>query len=190
MEIVEKNGTSCRRLHSIPENQHITSHVTTIFCNHLAKLLRKIVASQKPTCHMLLLSFVSSCKVNAPQTKILDCRTNVWERNFEVLFKGVSTRFGLRSFKKYFENAFPNVRSDFQNLRLGSIKLLQKIVASQKIQHITCCYYLLWSSCKVVTKDSSIQENPTHVATIFCDHLAKLLQKIVASQKSQYVTCC
>ncbi len=39
----------------------------------------------------------------APQTKILDGRrigrTNVWERIFEVLFKGVSTRFGLRSFE-------------------------------------------------------------------------------------------
>jgi len=33
-------------------------------------------------------------------------------------------------------NPFPNVRSVFQNLRLGSIKLLQKIVASQKHQHI------------------------------------------------------
>ncbi len=41
-------------------------------------------------------------------------------------------------------------------------KLLQKIVASQKNQHITCCYYLLY-------------------------HLAKLLQKIVASQKNQHI---
>jgi hypothetical protein len=39
-------------------------------------------------------------------------------------------------------------------------KLLQKIVASQKTQHIA-----------------------SHVATIFCTHLAKLLPKIVASQK-------
>jgi hypothetical protein len=114
---------------------------------------------------------------------------------------------------KYFENAFPNVRSDFQNLLLGIIKL-QKIVASQENQHITCCYYLLLSSCKVVTKDHSIAEpcvllscnhlakllqkiiasqKNQHIAshaTIFCNHLAKLLQKIVASQENQYITCC
>ncbi len=39
---------------------------------------------------------------------------------FKALFTYVSTRFGLRSFEKCFENAFPNVCSDFQNLRLGT----------------------------------------------------------------------
>ena len=42
-------------------------------------------------------------------------------------------------------------------------KLLQKIIASQKNQHIHC------------------------YAMIFCNHLAKLLQKIVASQKTQHI---
>ncbi len=32
---------------SIPEHQHIAWHVATIFCNHLAKLLQKIIACQK-----------------------------------------------------------------------------------------------------------------------------------------------
>ncbi len=32
--------------------------------------------------------------------------------------------------------------------------------------------------------------SPSHVATIFCNHLAKLLQKIVASQKNQHITFC
>jgi hypothetical protein len=36
---------SCYKNHSIPETQHIASHA--IFCNHLAKLLQKIIASQK-----------------------------------------------------------------------------------------------------------------------------------------------
>ncbi len=43
------------------KNQHFASHVATIFCNHLAKLLQKIIASQKtqhiqekPTHHMML----------------------------------------------------------------------------------------------------------------------------------------
>ncbi len=47
------------------------------------------------------------------------------ERTFGNAFtlQMVSTRFGLLSFEKYYENAFPNVRSDFRNLRLGSIQL-------------------------------------------------------------------
>jgi hypothetical protein len=50
-----------------------------------------------------------------------------------------------------------------------------------------CSYYLLKSSCKVVTKDHSIPETQhiaSHGDTIFCNHLAKLLQKIIASQKT------
>ncbi len=42
----------------------------------------------------------------APQTKILEGRTNISERVFEALFKGVSTQFGLRIVEKCFENAF------------------------------------------------------------------------------------
>ncbi len=43
--------------------------------------------------------------VYAPQTKILEGRTNVSERVFEALFKGVSTVFGLQNVEKCFENA-------------------------------------------------------------------------------------
>jgi len=43
------------------------------------------------------------------QTKILDGRTNLSECVFEALFKGVSTRFGLQTVEKCFENAFGNV---------------------------------------------------------------------------------
>jgi hypothetical protein len=57
------------------------------------------------------------------QTKILDGRTNVWELIFEVLFKATSPKSSTRPFEKHFENAFPNVRSAIQNLRLGSIHL-------------------------------------------------------------------
>ncbi len=57
-------------------------------------------------------------------------------------------------------------------------KLLQKIVASNENQHITCCYHLLQSSCKVVTKDSSIPENQ-HITCCYypllCNHLAKFM---------------
>jgi hypothetical protein len=46
-KIRPKLGVSCRRL------QHIASHVATIFCNHLANVLQKLVASPKNQ-HILL----------------------------------------------------------------------------------------------------------------------------------------
>ncbi len=64
-------------------------------------------------------------------------------RIFEALLKGVSTQFGLRIVENSIENTHVIFCSSFQNLRLGSINLLQKIVASQKTNtshHI--CYYL------------------------------------------------
>ena len=45
------------------------------------------------------------CGIYAPQTKILEGRTNISECVFEALFKGVSTGFGLRNVEKCFENA-------------------------------------------------------------------------------------
>ena len=62
-------------------------------------------------------------KIYPSQTKILDGRTNVSECFFEALFKGVSTRFGLRTIENPFENQEVIFCSFFQNLRLGSIKL-------------------------------------------------------------------
>ncbi len=55
------------------------------------------------------------------QTKIWEGLTNLSELDFEALFKGVSTRFGLQTVEKCFENSFWNVGSAFPNLRLGSI---------------------------------------------------------------------
>jgi hypothetical protein len=57
------------------------------------------------------------------QTKILEGRTNLPECVFEALFRGVSTRFGLRIVENCFEHTFGKVGSSFQNLRLGSIIL-------------------------------------------------------------------
>jgi hypothetical protein len=45
---------------------------------------------------------------------------------FEALFKGVSTRFGLRTIEKSVENLDVIFCSAFQNLRLGSVKFRQK----------------------------------------------------------------
>jgi hypothetical protein len=43
-------------------------------------------------------------------------------RIFEALFKGVSTRFGLRTIEKCFENPDFLFCHSFQNLRLGGVK--------------------------------------------------------------------
>ena len=54
-------------------------------------------------------------------------------RLFEALFKGVSTRFGLRTIESPFENQELIFCSFFQNLRLGSIifEALFKVVSTQ-----------------------------------------------------------
>ncbi len=107
---------------------------------------------------MLLLSFViilpSLCSPNEDFGK----PKSILDHLFGHYFKGVSTRFGLRLLENVLKTTV-RMFSVLENLRLGAIKLLQKIVASQKT-------------------------NTPHVATIFCNDLAKLLQKIVASQKT------
>ena len=47
-------------------------------------------------------------------------------------FAGVGTEFWLLLVEKSFENTLQTVCSTVQNLRLGSITLLQKIIASQE----------------------------------------------------------
>jgi hypothetical protein len=56
-----------------------------------------------------------SSKIYASQTKILKGRTKDWACLFKVLFKRVSTLFGLRLIEKTCQK----VCSSFQNLRLG-----------------------------------------------------------------------
>ena len=79
-----------------------------------------------------------------------------------------------RIVEKCFESALGTVRSVFQNLRLGSIKL-QKNIASQKTQHITsshlACYYLFT---KIVASCDSIPWKPTR--RIACYYLCIILQ--------------
>jgi hypothetical protein len=56
-------------------------------------------------------------------TKILEGGTKEEIRIFEALFKGMSTRFGLRTLEKCFENPDFFFCFSLQNLRLGSIQL-------------------------------------------------------------------
>ena len=117
----------------------------------------------------------------------------------------VRFRFGLRCLENCIENAQPTCCYDFQNLRLGSIKMEQRsayvilnpfsmirspnrvltplkstsnthtqaFVRSSKIfvWGACSCYYFFESSCKVVTKDSSIPEKPTKNQRIACHYL-------------------
>jgi len=62
-------------------------------------------------------------KLYGPQTKILEVWTKRCVCVFEVLFKGVSTRFGLPLIENSFKNAYATLCSAVQNLRLESIKL-------------------------------------------------------------------
>jgi len=88
------------------------------------------------------------------QTKIWEGGTKDEIRIFAALFKGVSTRFGLRTIEKCCENPDFIICSSFPNLRLGSIKLLQKIVSNPENQHIA-----------------------SHVATIICIMLQRFYKR-------------
>jgi hypothetical protein len=57
------------------------------------------------------------------QTKIWEGLTKDEIRIFEAVFKGVSTRFGLRTIEKYIENLEFLFCPSFPNLRLRSIQL-------------------------------------------------------------------
>jgi len=64
---------------------------------------------------------LSNSQLYAPQTKILEGWTKEEIRMFEELFKGVSTRFWLRTIEKYIENLDFLFCSSFRNLRLGGV---------------------------------------------------------------------
>jgi len=69
--------------------------------------------------HIVVLHHHLVNQVYPSQTKILERWTKDEIRIFEALFKGVSTRFGLRTTQKSVENPDFIFCSFFQNLRLG-----------------------------------------------------------------------
>ncbi len=68
----------------------------------------------------------SISRIYPSQPKILEDRTKDEMLIFEALFKGVSTRFGLRIVEKLIETPHFIFCSVLQNLRLGSIEFRQK----------------------------------------------------------------
>jgi hypothetical protein len=67
------------------------------------------------------------------QTKIWEGGTKDEIRIFEALFKGVSTRFWLRTIEKCFENPDFIFCSSFPNLRLGSIKIVSRDLSAFEV---------------------------------------------------------
>jgi hypothetical protein len=70
-------------------------------------------------------------------------------------------------------------------LLLSSCKVVTKEhrIPEKPTQRITCCYCLLLSSCKVVTKDHSIPENPAHRIAC-CYYLLLSSCKVVTKEHS------
>jgi uncharacterized protein (UPF0147 family) len=112
-------------------------------------------------------------------------------RIFEALFKGVSTQFGPLTSEKSFENPDFIFCQSFQNLHLGGVKLLQKIIASQKTNTspdmLLLSFVIILQSCY---KGSSIPENQriaSHGIALLLSCviiLQSFSTKIVASQKT------
>ncbi len=69
-------------------------------------------------------SSFSGCETYASQTKILEDGTKDRSCDFDVLFKGVSTRFGRLIIEKCIVNERSIFCSVFQNIRLGRINFL------------------------------------------------------------------
>jgi hypothetical protein len=153
-----------------------TSHVATIFwiilqscyksswhipenpAHHMllssfANLLQRIV-SIEPTHHMAshTIIFCIILQTLCSPSEDFGSRNKRTVVSSEVLYKGVSTRFGRRMVENCIEKTLPNFCSDFQNLRLRSINLLQKIIAPSR-QHIASYH---------------------SDATIFCSHLERI----------------
>jgi hypothetical protein len=73
-----------------------------------------------------LYSFVTDLQDDAPQTKLLEVRTNLSECVFEAPFNDSQPKSSTHALEKGFENAFGKVGPDFQNLRLGGVKMITK----------------------------------------------------------------
>ena len=101
-------------------------------------------------------------------------------QHFRVLFRSRELTSLKSASKSILKHWFGVPKSSF-----GRHKLVTKdhSIPENPTHRITYCYYLLLIILQSCYKDHSIQENQ-HIAShaIFCNHLAKLLQKIIASQ--------
>jgi hypothetical protein len=90
--------------------------------------------------------------VYAPQTKILEDRTNLSECVFEALFKGVSTRFGRRIVAKR-KGWFGLPKSSFGRGTVGTLDINTAVHSSHAITsssyHHEGTHLMLSSSCEL-----------------------------------------
>jgi hypothetical protein len=89
-------------------------------------------------------------KLYPSQTKILEGLTKEEIRiSKEALFKGVSTRFGLRTIEKYIENLDFLSWQSFQNLRSGSINFKSLLIRNCIQQMMLFCNLFFHADCVV-----------------------------------------
>jgi hypothetical protein len=73
-------------------------------------------------------SLSSGCEIYPSQTKILDGLTKDEIQMFDIPFKGVSTRFGLRTIAKYIEKSGFHLLSILPKSSFGEHKIAQFFV--------------------------------------------------------------
>ena len=96
----------------------------------------RVLTTLKSASNIRISSLVTPSKTFVWEcTKILEGRTNLSECVFDALFRGVSTRYGLRIVENYFEHTFGKVGLAFQNLRLGSINFVSGYVSETELSH-------------------------------------------------------
>ncbi len=147
---------------------------TRIFCSAFQNLrlgdinLLQKIASIGPTHHMayhaiivlyhLVHFMLLKQRFRKTEQKIGRVFSGLFSR---ALFKGVSTRFGLRSIETYFEQIQQIVCSDFQNLRLEAWTCYKKMAPIGATHHmVKHCY----------KKNHSINRKSTH-RIVVCYHL-------------------
>jgi hypothetical protein len=90
---------------------------------------------------MLYYVLVACCPdIYAPQTKILDGGTKRCVCVFEVLFKGVSTRFGIPLIESLFKNAYATIGSTIENSSFGEHNIV--VALFQRFSHVVSRFRL------------------------------------------------
>jgi len=112
------------------DEQKMKSGFSTDFS--MVRIPNRVLTPLKSTSKIRISSFVHPCEIFVWEVYILCSPNEDLEGGtkdeiqiFEALFKGVSTRFGLRTIEKSVENLDFIFCQTFQNLRLGSIHLPQ-----------------------------------------------------------------
>jgi hypothetical protein len=83
-----------------------------------------VISTDASSCYHSENIIEMSTKLTPPKRRLWNVEPTFPNASSNYFFKGVSTLCGLRIVEKCFENQFGKVCPAFQNLRLGSIKLV------------------------------------------------------------------